>query len=370
LSSTAPDPTGDGAGGRTDAAPWFNRIEPATLIEHFLAQPPVGFAVPAGGLGAPAFVADFDLTTTMEPQQRRRLAALPFWRRAQRWLSLRTCFVGTTVTEYALLPSDESAEDFVARLVRMAADYPLLIVKDLPAGPELVGAAAQRHSAAVAAACRRAGFLMVEGQALAFVPIDFASTAAFLDRMPRARRKDIKRKLRSTAGLDIEVLPTGAARLADPALLDELYQLYRNVYAQSDIHFDLLSAAFFRAVLRDATPGGVLFLYRAAGRLIGYNLCFEQNGLLLDKYVGFVYPAAREHNLYVVSWFHNLAYAVQRGLHVYVAGWTDPEIKRHLGASFTFTRHAVYFRNPWLRRLLKPFKRYFEADAQWRQRTR
>jgi uncharacterized protein len=92
--------------------------------------------------------------------------------------------------------------------------------------------------------------------------------------------------------------------------------------------------------------------------------------MLLDKYVGFAYPQAREFNLYFVSWFHNLEYALERGLKCYVAGWTDPEIKRHLGARFTFTHHAVYIRNPWLRRLLSHFKHHFEADSQWRRQTR
>jgi uncharacterized protein len=349
---------------------FHNLLEPISLVRQFLAHPPAGFVAPPVGSGAPAFVADFDLTTTMEPRQRRRLAALPCWRFWRRWLRLRTCFVGTTVSEFSLLPPTESPETFVHGLLRTAADCSLLIVKDIPAEATLVGEAAMAYNRALEAACQRAGFLIVEGQALAFVPIDFPSTAAFLARMPRTRRKDIKRKLRSAEHLAIQSAATGTAPFEDAALLAELYALYLDVYRQSEIHFDLLSADFFRAVLRDPGNGGMVFLYRAAGRLIGYNLCFEHQGMLLDKYVGFAYPEARDHNLYVVSWFHNLEYARARGLRCYVAGWTDPEIKRHLGASFTFTRHAVYFRNPWLRRLLKPFKHHFEADAQWRQQTR
>ena len=91
--------------------------------------------------------------------------------------------------------------------------------------------------------------------------------------------------------------------------------------------------------------------------------------MLLDKYMGLAYPQAHDYNLYVVSWFHNLDYARKQGLTHYVAGWTDPEIKRNLGAYFTFTQHAVYVRNPLLRLALKPFKRFFEADAQWRPQT-
>jgi len=66
-----------------------------------------------------------------------------------------------------------------------------------------------------------------------------------------------------------------------------------------------------------------------------------------------------------VSWFHNIEYALAHGLRYYIAGWTDPAIKRDLGATFTFTQHAVYVRNPVLRKLLMPFKRFFETDRRW-----
>jgi hypothetical protein len=84
--------------------------------------------------------------------------------------------------------------------------------------------------------------------------------------------------------------------------------------------------------------------------------------MLLDKYVGFSYPAARAHNLYFVSWFHCLEYAQQHGLSHFIAGWTDATIKRYLGARTTRTRHAVYLRNPLLRAGLRRLSRHFEAE--------
>ena len=87
--------------------------------------------------------------------------------------------------------------------------------------------------------------------------------------------------------------------------------------------------------------------------------------MLIDKYVGFAYPEARHHDLYTISWFQNLAYALEQGFRYYVAGWTDPEIKRHLGARFTFTMHAVYVRNPVVRTVLRPLKPLFESDRRW-----
>ncbi len=250
-------------------------------------------------------------------------------------------------------------------MTALVPSYPFVIVKDIPTEPALVGEQAMAYSRRFAEVCRGSGFVLVEGQALAYVPIDFTSIDGYLERLSHARRKNIRRKLRSAATLEIEAIPIGDARFSDETFLASLYALYLNVYAQSEIHFDRLTAEFFRAVLQDSDIDGVVFAYRVGGALIGYNLCVCANGVLIDKYVGFAYPEAREHDLYTVSWFHNLEYALQRGFHTYVAGWTDPEIKRHLGATFTFTLHAVYVRNAIIRMLLKPFKGLFESDRQW-----
>lgn len=347
-----------------------NLIEPPSLLSQFLAHPPLGFTIRQIDGMTPAFATEFDLTTTMETAQRRWLAGLPLWRHWHRLLRPNTLFIGSTVTEYATLPAQLAPDRLVAELLRAAQGFAFLIIKDIPGDPVLVGDAAMAYNRELLGACRQAGFLLVAGQALAHVPIDFDSTASFLARLSHSRRKDIKRKLRSLDDLAIQAVPTGDAMFHGEALLAELYRLYGNVYAQSEIHFDLLSADFFRSVLQDAAGGGVVFLYRAAGMLIGYNLCFESNGMLIDKYVGFDYPQARDFNLYVVSWFQNLEYALARGLRAYVAGWTDPEIKHQLGAHFTFTQHAVYIRNPLLRGLLRPLRRHFEADSRWHARTR
>lgn len=345
---------------------FHNLLEPASLLRHFQECPPEGFSTFNLDGGVPAFSTPFDLLTTMEPTVRRKLEALPFSRWWRRFLHPNTCFVGTTVSEYALLPTSTSPEAFVRELLAgMTPRYPFLIIKDIPTDATLVGDAAYAYSHRLAEVCSEKGFVLVEGQALAYAPMDFASTEEFLARLSRARRKDIRRKLKSTLDLEIEAVPTGDARFQDETLLAAFYALYLNVYRQSEIHFDLLTMAFFKALLQDVGSHGVVFVYRARGELIGYNICFVENGILVDKYVGFAYPQARDHNLYTVSWFHNLDYALAHGLRCYVAGWTDPEIKRQLGARFTLTRHAVYVRNPVLRKILMPFKRFFEADHQW-----
>jgi predicted N-acyltransferase len=351
----------------TAVVPGFhNLLEPPSYIRHFQEHPPEGFVRVELEEDLPAFSTSFDLLTTLEPRVRRRLDALPLSRLWRRLLRPETCFVGTTVSEYVLLPCDAAPERLLRELrSRIASHYSFIIIKDLPTEATLVGAAALKVSRELAEACREAGYVLVEGQALAYVPIDFSSVDDYLSRLSHSRRKNVRRKLRNRESLQVETIATGDPRFDDEELLAALYALYLNVYEQSEIHFDRLTAPFFRAVLQDPAAHGVVFLYRASSALLGFNLCLTGNDMLIDKYVGFAYPAARDHDLYTVTWIRNLEYALEHGFRYYVAGWTDPEIKRQLGARFTFTVHAVFVRNPALRSLLKRFKRFFEVDRAW-----
>jgi predicted N-acyltransferase len=350
--------------------PFISQLEPDALLAHFMAQPPVGFTVQLSPQGMPAFVAPFDLLTTADDALRRRITRLPLYRHWGRALRWRTRFAGTTVSEYAPLPKGVTPTA-LARGLKAAygRECRLLIVKDIAQESPLLSDADNAYAGEFARACEAEGYVLLEGQALAWVPIDFASDDEYLARLSAGRRKNIRRKLRSRADLEIEAVRTGDARFDDAATLTEFHALFDNVYAQSEIHFDRLSAAFFRAVLQDGGSDGVVFVYRHAGQMIGWNLCYEHGGKLIDKYVGFAYPQAREHNLYFVSWMHNLDHARQRGLTHYVAGWTDPEVKSFLGARMTFTRHAVYARNPLLRALLRRLGSHFESDRHWQAST-
>jgi hypothetical protein len=344
---------------------YLGQLEPDGLIDAFAAHPPLGFRAEAVAQ-TPAFVAPFDLLTTVDDDLRRRLTKAPgyrWWRRLLRW---RTAFVGTTVSEYALFPRAASAAELPATFAaQLGRKQRLLIVKDIPQASPLLDAASNAWCASFAASCEDKGFVLLEGQALAYVPIDFTDEDAYLARLSAARRKDIRRKLRQRDAVTVETVACGDARFRDETVIDAYYTLYTNVYAQSEIHFDQLSRDFFAAILNDANSGGIVFVYNCAGAMIGWNLCYVSAGKLIDKYVGFAYPQAREQNLYFTSWFGNLAYARAQGLTHYVAGWTDPQIKAYLGASFTLTRHAVYLRSRILRALARRLTKYFESDSQW-----
>ena len=344
-----------------------NQLEPTGLLRQFADHPPEGFAL-LQDWPVPAFTAPFDLLTTADDALKARLLSLPFGKWFSRKLRLQTDFVGTTVSEYAVLPRGRDAATQAGALRRHAGRTMLTIVKDLPQDSPLLTDEDNAHARTLADALADAGFILVEGQALAYVPIDFASPQEYLAGLSKNRRSSLKRKLKSRAQLAIKRIPTGPA-FAHDAMVDAYYALFEAVYDQSEIHFDKLTRGFFAGLLRDEDNGGIVFEYRdaASDALLGWNLCFEHEGRLIDKYIGLSYPAAREANLYFVSWMVNLEYALERGLTNYVAGWTDPEVKAQLGASFTLTRHAVFIRNPLLRALGRRFAGHFESDSQWKE---
>ena len=309
----------------------------------------------------------FCLLTTVDAGKLQLVNSLPAAGLVRQILTWHTLFWGTTVTEYLPIPSQIDGSVLVeSMLTAWRRSSKLLVLKDIPNNQSPLLTKTERIAAAeFVEACKNAGFILIAGQALAYVPIDFENVEEYLSRLSSARRKNIRRKMRARADIQIEMMHTGCERLNSADLLKELYELYLNVYRQSEIHFDKLSAEFFSNVFKDTSLDGHLFLYYSAGQLIGFNLCFVHNGMLIDKYIGFRYPAAREHNLYFVSWMENLAFALSRKLRYYVAGWTDPEIKAYLGAKFTFTQHAVYVRNPLLRRILHKLSKHFEHDKAW-----
>lgn len=342
-------------------ARWIAQLEPDAVIAAWLAHPPKDFV--AGTVaGAPSFRAKFDILTTLEPLLLRRLQRWPGYRRWSRWLRWNTQFVGCTSSEYALLPKDGAARAFAETIVRDAdPDARLLIVKDLARDSPLLGDGENAACESLIAELGARGFVLLEGMPLAWVPLDHASEDDYLSRLSASRRKDIRRKLRSRRDVEIEEVACGDPRFADAATIDAFHQLFVNVHAQSEVHFDEPTRDYLAALLREPEGDGVVFVYRRDGRMIGWNLCYPWRGMLVDKYVGFAYPQAREHNLYALSWMHNLEFARLLGLKRYIAGWTDAEAKRQLGARFTMTWHAVRPRSAMLRWLLGRMRGLFEG---------
>lgn len=345
----------------------LNHVEPNRLVDAFLKHPPQDFQASTLDNSLYYFVTNFNLLTTLDAPVRQKIESLVGYHYWKKIVHFPTRFIGTTVTEYTPIPQDTSSETLIDTIKKNSHEHSLTIIKDLPLSSPLLTQEENQASAALIGSAKEAGFLAVEGQALAYVEIDFNDREDYLSRLSKSRRKNLKRKLRSLDELNVEIHQTGDHYFNHTERLEQLYTLYLAVYEQSEIHFDLLSKAFFQEILQDSQSGGRVFMYWKGETLIGYNICYVYEDKLVDKYIGLNYPLALDYNLYFISWFVNLDYAKSQHLKYYVAGWTDPEVKAQLGAKFTFTQHLVWVKSPLLRFILKRFRHLFEADAHWHQ---
>jgi hypothetical protein len=338
-----------------------NQLEPHQIIDFFRQNPPIGFlplSIDINGENIPSFIAKFDLLITADKTAKKVLRPVHFLIPKP-----LTHFVGTTVSEYSLYPRKSDPDVIPDAILEKFKNTKasLLVVKDLSLESPLLDSDENNFSIKLMEAFRKRKFIIMHGEALAYVPITFSSVEEYLQRFSKSRKKNFKRKLKSLDYISIKSVKTGDSFFTDD-IIDKLYDLYFNVYTDSSVHFDLLSKEFFRNTLRDGECGGIVFIYRREDLIIGFNLCFIVRNYLVDKYIGLLYPESYEYNLYFISWFYNLEYCIRNKLSHYVAGWTDPEIKSRLGASFTYTFHAVYVKNRVLRFFLQRVKRFFESD--------
>ena len=130
-----------------------NQLEPSGLLQQFTNHPPEGFAL-LKDWPVPAFTAPFDLLTTADDALKARLLSFPGGRWLSSRLRLQTDFVGTTVSEYALLPQTDDAMQLARQLHNHAGRRMLTIVKDLPQSSPLLCAEDNAFSAAFADALK------------------------------------------------------------------------------------------------------------------------------------------------------------------------------------------------------------------------
>lgn len=346
------------------------QMEPSSIINDFMRFPPAGFTVcliNVTGESVPAFITDYDLLLTADEPFRRPVKRierfLPAkWRDAI--LRPRTLFVGSTVSEFALFPEGSVTAELPRILRHQMAEKQasLIIVKDLAPSAPFFAPEVNNIAAILGNTFVESGFILLEGQALGYVPVDFGSLDEYLSRFSGTRRADFRRKLRKRHTVKLHLIPTGDPMFRDPAVVDRFFRLYENVYDKSAIHFDKLTHSFFENMLNDGSSGGLLFAYALDDKWIGYFLCFRRDGYLVDKLMGREDPAFRENNLYFVSWFDILQYAIEHSYRNVIFGWTSPLSKAYLGAQFVFTKHAVYIAQPILRRFLARLTGLFESD--------
>ena len=355
----------------------FNSLEPQSLVDTFLKNPPENFKIKKIKFEEQevyGFFADLDLFTTVDEKikifaDRLRLFK-PFDYIIRKFLTFNTLFVGTTVSEYSLFPDTMNLSDFTNKLLSVfqKSGSQFLIIKDLPYESPLLSNNENSFSKDMISYLKNNGFIVLTGQALAYLPVDFDSMEGYLKKFSSRKRNDFRRKMKAASNLFIQEVNTGDDYFTDK-IADTLYNLYLNVYNNSYIHFDKLTLSFFKHILQD-TYDGKVFIYSNKNKIIGFNLCYVMNDYLVDKYRGYLYPESRDYKLFFNQFFDGINYCLNKKLKTYIMGWTAPTEKAELKCEFTYTYHAVYIKNPIIRSVLTKFKHCFEADKRLIERLK
>lgn len=299
---------------------------------------------------ASAFATSYNLETMMDGQGGRIVARLR--RSFPKLLAPRLACLGSPCTETAAIgfrsglsaaQRGRCAESLLQGLSRVAAeqDCVLLGAKDLDSG-----------EAALSVALAQEGFVGLSGQAIAWLPIDFADVDEYLGRLSRATRRGLRRKLKNSAAVRVE------RRTSIGNVAERIFALYRATLSRADHRFEELTPSYFTAFLEEMQGRASCTLYTVEEELIAANFLIEDKGMLLDKYWCMA-DSGRDHDLYYLSWVENVRYALDHGLGRYQAGQANVGLKRSLGCrfdeTFTYVRHrnalcnrALRLAVPWL----------------------
>ncbi len=196
-------------------------------------------------------------------------------------------------------------------------------------------------------------FFKLESLPSVIMDLDFKSMDEYMGSLKPSRRKDFRRKLKKAHRADIRI------EVAEDVknIIEDIYRLYLNTYNAGAVKFEKLTKDFFLNISRNMNGRAKFFLYYVNGRLGAFNLCFIHEDLFIDKFIGFDYDISYEHNLYFVSWYNNIEWALKNGMRYYQVGQTDYDPKIKLGGKpvslYAYARHRNVAYNFILRYLAK-----------------
>jgi hypothetical protein len=182
-------------------------------------------------------------------------------------------------------------------------------------------------------------FNRVKFRSCARLRIDFSSVEEYLNRLSKAARKDLRRKMRVAP--DVRVV---RSRTVSP-FLDRIYALYLETVARGPMALGRHNRLFFEKIC-ERIPGAEYTLYFVLEELVAFNLLVVKQEAMVDQFFCMDYEVGRKYNLYVLSWLENVRTCVERKIPLFYAGQGTEKTKAHLGA--TFIPSFILFKHRWL----------------------
>ncbi len=249
----------------------------------------------------PFFVLDQDVLAGVGP--RVKAIAGTVRRVWPRFAKLRTLMVGCAAGEGHLQSPEKGArrrhaEILAANISKLARQEKasLIVLKEFPA----------EYRGSLSCFLSR-GFSIMPSMPM--TRLDISQYSSFDDYLNKAikskRRTEFRRKFKAaeqSSPIELEVT-------ADPgSTIDEIYDLYEQVFERSDLHFEKLTKPFFHQIASRMPDKARFFIWRQDGKVIAFSLCLLQGDTLYGEYLGLDYTIALDLHLYfyvmrdIISW--------------------------------------------------------------------
>jgi hypothetical protein len=186
----------------------------------------------------------------------------------------------------------------------------------------------------------QAGFTRVATLPVATLHLPYKSEQEYLATLSASMRKDIKRKMKSLADVEVEVRDT------IEGIEHEVVALFEETKARRKADydaFDEVPSSYFREVMMSSGGRAKIMLTRVSGQLASFNIFFEEQDRIIDKYIGMRYPLAREHNIYFITWMMMVRRCIEKRIPWLQVGQTTYGQKVRLGCKLK--RSWVYFKH-------------------------
>lgn len=306
----------------------------------------------------PAFLTDYRLDTTVTGPLRTVIAIVRHV--FPRFLRQRMLAFGSPVSEVCHLGFDASTNhldrqrllNFILEHAEQAANVKragMLAVKD--------ATAAQNNLWTDTAHSHR--LRRQPGLPTAVLNVDFDSVDDYLRSLSRTTRKDLRRKLKSSAQLRVE----WRDNIDD--IMDDVMRLYASTRERAEYEFEELTSEYFHDVLAEAKPRARCATFWIGSKLVAFNLLLLDDRRLIDKFLGMDYSVAREHNLYFYTWMENVRYCIAHRIPLYQSGQGLHHEKIRLGSrllpNWLWYRHRNRVID-WVLALLEPLARLDRHD--------
>ncbi len=315
----------------------------------------------------PFFILDLDILAGLRARFGTLVDAVR--RRWPRFMVVRTMMVGCVAGEGHIDGDDEPTRATVGRLLaRSIVQHArgrrarLIVLKEFP----------RRYRAALAPFAE-SGFVRIPSMPQTQLDVAFDS---FEDYFQRALKSDTRRKLlkkfkaAERASIEMSVV-------ADIApFIDEIYELYSQVYDRSTLQFEHLTKEYFHRLSVSMADRSRFFLWRRDGIIVAFCNCMAYRGTLFIEYLGLDYSVALRLHLYHYVFRDLVRWAIANGYQSIQNGSLNYDPKLHfrhrLDPLDLYVKHtsgilnaALRWALPWLEptrhdRTLRKFSNYHE----------